>query len=58
MKNSRRELSVWLDEANDEELYLSAISLGEILKGITGSPGQQAPERFTGVARRYVATVV
>jgi predicted nucleic acid-binding protein len=28
----------WLDEANDEELYFSVISLGEILKGITVLP--------------------
>jgi toxin FitB len=28
----------WLDEANDEELHFSVISLGEILKGITVLP--------------------
>jgi predicted nucleic acid-binding protein len=28
----------WLDQANDDELYLSVISLGEILKGITVLP--------------------
>ena len=28
----------WLDEADDEELYFSVISLGEILKGITVLP--------------------
>jgi toxin FitB len=28
----------WLDEANDEELYSSVISLGEILMGITTLP--------------------
>ena len=28
----------WLDEANDEELHFSVISVGEILKGITVLP--------------------
>ncbi len=28
----------WLDEANDELLYLSVVSLGEILKGVTALP--------------------
>lgn len=28
----------WLDEADDEELFFSVISLGEILKGITVLP--------------------
>jgi predicted nucleic acid-binding protein len=28
----------WLDEANDEDLHFSVISLGEILKGITLLP--------------------
>lgn len=28
----------WLEDANDEELYLSVVSLGEILKGITVLP--------------------
>jgi toxin FitB len=28
----------WLDEANDDELYFSVVSLGEILKGITVLP--------------------
>ena len=28
----------WLENANDDELYLSAVSLGEILKGITVLP--------------------
>ena len=31
----------WLENANDEELYLSVISLGEILKGITALPGSK-----------------
>lgn len=31
-----------LDEANDKELFLSVISLGEILKGITVLPGASA----------------
>ena len=31
----------WLDEANDEELYFSVISLGEILKGITLLPASK-----------------
>jgi predicted nucleic acid-binding protein len=28
----------WLDDADDDELYLSVVSLGEILKGITILP--------------------
>jgi predicted nucleic acid-binding protein len=28
----------WLDNANDEELYLSVVSLGEVVKGITVLP--------------------
>jgi toxin FitB len=28
----------WLDDAEDEQLYLSVISLGEILKGVTVLP--------------------
>lgn len=28
----------WLEDANDEELYLSTLTLGEILKGITILP--------------------
>jgi predicted nucleic acid-binding protein len=28
----------WLDDANDDELYLSVISLGEMLKGVTVLP--------------------
>jgi predicted nucleic acid-binding protein len=31
----------WLDEANDEELFFSVISLGEILKGITILPASK-----------------
>jgi predicted nucleic acid-binding protein len=31
-------VSQWLDNADDEQLYLSVISLGEILKGITILP--------------------
>ena len=31
-------VSRWLDEANDDELYFSVVSLGEILKGITALP--------------------
>ena len=30
----------WLDEANDEELFFSVISLGEIVKGITILPAR------------------
>jgi predicted nucleic acid-binding protein len=31
-------VSRWLDEADDDELYFSVVSLGEILKGITVLP--------------------
>lgn len=31
----------WLDQANDEDLYFSVISLGEILKGITVLPASK-----------------
>ena len=31
----------WLEEANDEELYFSVISLGEILNGITVLPASK-----------------
>ncbi len=34
----------WLDQANDEELYFSVISLGEILKGITILPASKRRE--------------
>ena len=32
VKNRRPQVERWLDEANDEDLYFSVISLGEILK--------------------------
>jgi len=28
----------WLDDADDDQLYLSVVSLGEILKGVTVLP--------------------
>jgi toxin FitB len=34
-------VSRWLDTADDEQLYLSVISLGEILKGITVLPASK-----------------
>ena len=37
-QNSAIQVVRWLDAANDEELYFSAISLGEILRGITVLP--------------------
>jgi predicted nucleic acid-binding protein len=37
-QESAPQVERWLDEANDEELYFSVISLGEILKGITVLP--------------------
>ena len=37
-QKSAPQVERWLDEANDEELYFSVISLGEILKGITVLP--------------------
>src|SRR5580700_2064788 len=36
-----RQIERWLDEADDEELYFSVISLGEILKGITLLPASK-----------------
>jgi toxin FitB len=37
-QQSAPQVERWLDQANDEELYFSVISLGEILKGITVLP--------------------
>ena len=34
----------WLDEADDEQLYLSVISFGELLKGLTILPRRQAAQ--------------
>jgi toxin FitB len=48
----------WLDQANDEELYFSVISLGEILKGITILPASKRRGGLTGMARCHLATVV
>jgi len=31
----RSSVSKWLDDADDDELYFSVVSLGEILKGVT-----------------------
>lgn len=36
--NPQRSVADWLDDADDERLFLSVISLGEILKGITILP--------------------
>jgi predicted nucleic acid-binding protein len=41
---SDRQVERWLDEANDEDLYFSVISLGEILKGITLLPASKRRE--------------
>ncbi len=40
-KISNPQVERWLDEANDEELYFSVISLGEILTGITILPASR-----------------
>jgi tRNA(fMet)-specific endonuclease VapC len=37
-QKSSPQVERWLDDANDEELYFSVISLGEILRGITVLP--------------------
>jgi predicted nucleic acid-binding protein len=37
-QKSAAQVERWLEDANDEELYFSVISLGEILKGITILP--------------------
>jgi predicted nucleic acid-binding protein len=34
-------MSEWLDAADDNQLYLSVVSLGEILKGVTVLPDSQ-----------------
>jgi predicted nucleic acid-binding protein len=48
LRTSRQEsapqVEHWLDEANDDELYFSVISLGEIVKGITVLPASQRRE--------------
>jgi toxin FitB len=36
--NPQESVADWLDNADDEQLYMSVISLGEILKGITILP--------------------
>ena len=36
----------WLNDANDEQLYLSVISLGEIFKGIAVLPESQRRDRL------------
>ena len=59
LTNSRPDVRVvrWLDEANDEELFLSAISLGEIYKGLvlTQSPRRSVELRewVDGVLRPW-----
>jgi predicted nucleic acid-binding protein len=40
-QDSAPQVERWLDEANDEELFFSVISLGEILKGITILPASK-----------------
>jgi len=40
-QKSAAQVERWLDEANDEELYFSVISLGEILKGTTVLPASK-----------------
>ena len=56
LTNSRPDARVvrWLDEANDEELFLSAISLGEIYKGLVLTP---SPRR-TVELREWVDVVL
>ena len=43
-QRSNSQVERWLDEANDQELYFSVISLGEILKGITILPASKRRE--------------
>ena len=40
-QRSAAQVERWLDEANDEELHFSVISLGEVLKGITVLPASK-----------------
>lgn len=50
-------VSQWLDNADDEQLYLSVISLGEILKGITILPTSkrrtELQQRLDGILRPW-----
>ena len=41
-QKSDPQVEQWLDDANDEELYFSVVSLGEIVKGITVLPAASA----------------
>jgi len=42
----------WLDDADDDQLYLSVISLGEILKGVTVLPvSKRRDELNSGLTR-------
>ena len=34
-------VSRWLEEADDDQLYFSVVSLGEILKGVTVLPASR-----------------
>jgi toxin FitB len=43
-QQSSSQVERWLEEANDEELYLSVISLGEIITGITILPTSKRRE--------------
>jgi predicted nucleic acid-binding protein len=36
----------WLDDADDEQLYLSVVSLGEVLKGLTVLPAGKRREQI------------
>src|ERR1035441_2002361 len=43
-QKSDPQVEQWLDDANDEELYFSVVSLGEIVKGITVLPASKRRE--------------
>lgn len=44
--NPQQSVADWLDNADDEQLFLSVISLGEILKGITILPTSKRRTRL------------
>ncbi|MBZ5725256.1 MAG: hypothetical protein LAP87_09690 [Acidobacteriia bacterium] len=52
--NPQSSVSRWLDDAEDDQLYFSVVSLGEILKGVTVLSGEQAPQPTATVAGRNI----
>jgi hypothetical protein len=48
----------WLNNADDEQLFLSVISLGEIFKGLTILPESKRRQQLQLMGRGDAATVV